>query len=73
VRLTEGIAGTTARVIETTPPRMDSGAGAPVIAEIRGPMAMGRFNVAWRTMSRDGHPVSGTFAFTFAAPAPPTR
>jgi hypothetical protein len=73
VRLTEGIAGSTARVIETTPPHMDSGADAPVIAEIRGPMALGRFNVAWHTMSRDGHAVSGTFKFSVAEPPLPRQ
>jgi methionine-rich copper-binding protein CopC len=53
--------------------RMGTGQHAPVIADIRGQVAPGRYSVAWRTMSRDGHAVSGTFAFTLAAPATPTH
>ncbi len=39
---------------------------APVVAPVQGMLAAGRYIVAWRTMSRDGHVVSGTFGFTVA-------
>jgi len=41
-----------------------------VAADVHGTLAGGRYQVRWRTMSRDGHPVSGQFAFTLAAPTP---
>jgi len=41
----------------------------PVVAGVPAGAAPGRYTVNWRTMSRDGHAVSGTFAFTLAAPA----
>lgn len=41
----------------------------PVVAGIPGTLEPGRYVVTWRTMSRDGHAVSGTFAFTLAASA----
>ena len=51
--------------------RVALGAVAPgsdtlsVVAPITGSLASGTYQVAWRSMSRDGHPVSGTFVFTF--------
>lgn len=39
---------------------------ATVVATPRGPLAHGRYTVAWRTMSHDGHPMRGTFHFTVA-------
>ena len=53
--------------------RMGTGTGAPVILDVHGTVAPGRYSVAWRTMSRDGHAVSGTFAFTLAAPGTPAQ
>ena len=41
-----------------------------VVAAVKGRMAPGSYTVAWRTMSKDGHVVRGTFAFRVgAAPA----
>ncbi|WP_432838614.1 copper resistance CopC family protein [Dactylosporangium sp. CA-092794] len=34
------------------------------------PLPPGEVQVAWRTVSADGHPIEGRFAFTNAAPAP---
>ena len=45
------------------------GDSALVIAAVKGTMAAGSYTVAWRTMSKDGHVVRGTFAFKVAAPA----
>jgi methionine-rich copper-binding protein CopC len=33
------------------------------------PLRSGNYQVAWRVVSADGHPVSGTFAFTVTLPA----
>ena len=54
----------------TIPVRASSGSNAPLVAALPRPLTNGRYSVAWRTMSRDGHVISGTFAFTVAAPAP---
>jgi len=40
---------------------------ALVVAPVKGKMAAGSYTVAWRTMSKDGHVVKGTFAFTVGA------
>jgi hypothetical protein len=45
------------------------GDSALVIAGVKGTMAAGSYTVAWRTMSKDGHVVRGTFAFKVAARA----
>jgi methionine-rich copper-binding protein CopC len=50
--------------------RLERTAGNPVAADVQGTLTGGRYLVRWRTMSRDGHPVSGRFAFTIAAPTP---
>ena len=47
-----------------------SGANAPLVATLPNPLTNGRYTVNWRTMSSDGHAVSGTFAFTVAAGTP---
>ena len=38
-----------------------------VLAAVKGRMAPGPYTVAWRTMSKDGHVVRGTFAFRVGA------
>jgi len=68
------ITGADSTALVLSPARMGTGAHAPVILDISGQVAPGRYGVAWRTMSRDGHAVNGTFSFTLAAPAaPPAR
>lgn len=42
---------------------------APLTAALAAPIAPGTYTVSWRTMSRDGHVVKGTFAFKVQAPA----
>ncbi|HEU4330891.1 MAG TPA: copper resistance CopC family protein [Lapillicoccus sp.] len=49
-------------------PRLD---GTTVHQPLLGGPA-GRYSVAWRATSADGHPVSGTFAFTAQAASPPS-
>ncbi len=46
-----------------------AGKDAPVVAPLLAPVKAGTYNVAWRTMSRDGHVVKGTYAFRIRAPA----
>ena len=43
------------------------GDSALVIAPVKGKMATGSYTVAWRTMSKDGHAVRGTFSFRVAS------
>jgi copper resistance protein C len=62
VRLT----GPDGAAVEVAAPANGDGANPPVVALVRGQLKPGRQQVTWRTMSRDGHAVSGTFAFTLA-------
>ena len=43
-------------------------AGAPLVATVGTQIAPGTYNVTWRTMSKDGHVVKGTFSFRLKAP-----
>ena len=45
------------------------GDSALVVAAVKAKMAAGAYTVTWRTMSKDGHVVRGTFAFRVGAPA----
>ena len=40
------------------------GQNPSVSANTRGPLAVGRYSLAWRTMAHDGHVMRGTIAFT---------
>ena len=46
-----------------------SGDSSAVVAGVKGKMLSGTYTVAWRTMARDGHVASGSFAFTVGAPS----
>lgn len=37
---------------------------APIEAKFAQPVGPGRYTVSWKTMSKDGHVVNGTFGFT---------
>ena len=54
----------------TVPVRQATGSNAPLVAALPRPLANGRYTVNWRTMSRDGHAINGTFAFTVATSSP---
>lgn len=45
-------------------PTRGTEADAPIEAKFTQPVAPGRYTVSWKTMSKDGHVVSGTFGFT---------
>lgn len=40
---------------------------APLVAKVEGTMAPGRYTIAWRTASSDGHAIRGTILFTVRA------
>jgi len=61
------LTGPGATAVELTP--LAKGDSALVTAGVKGAMAAGAYSVAWRTMSKDGHVVRGTFAFKVGAPA----
>lgn len=48
-----------------------SGSGTDVVQPLRAPLAPGQWTAAYRVLSPDGHPISGTITFT-VAPAPTT-
>jgi hypothetical protein len=43
--------------------------GKRVSAAIAAPLAVGKYDVSWRTLSRDGHAVAGKFSFTIDSAA----
>ena len=52
--------------VSSSAPRID---GDDVVTEVQPGAPAGRYTVEWRVTSDDGHPVSGTFAFTATAAA----
>jgi len=61
VRMT-GPAGRTVRL-----GRLRAGDDHSVVANVTGRLAAGRYTIAWRTMSHDGHPMRGTIPFRVRA------
>jgi hypothetical protein len=66
-----------AYVVVTGPAgRVDAGAaqvrGAVVAAGVRDDLASGRYTVAYRVVSDDGHPIEDSFTFQLTVPAPAT-
>jgi methionine-rich copper-binding protein CopC len=64
-------------VAVTGPDGVDRSSGAPVLQDgtrvvqaLAGPLAAGRWTVAYRVVARDGHPVVGSHVFDVAAAAP---
>ena len=45
------------------------GDGSSVVQALRSPLAPGTYQVAYRVLAADGHPVTGTFEITAVAPA----
>ncbi len=45
----------------------DAAKDAPLVAKIPKPLAAGAYVVTWKTMSKDGHVVNGTFGFGVVA------
>jgi methionine-rich copper-binding protein CopC len=45
------------------------GDGSSVSQALQGPLDAGTYRVAYRVLAADGHPITGSFAFTVAAPA----
>ena len=44
--------------------------GAPIVAPVGAALAPGHYEIAWRTMARDGHVLNGVIPFDVAATAP---
>jgi len=49
-----------------------AGTGTDVVQRLRAPLPAGAWTAAYRVLSADGHPVSGTFAFTVVPARRPT-
>jgi methionine-rich copper-binding protein CopC len=62
--------GTAVRVVGPDGSQAGEGAvqvsGSTVTQPLRRPLPAGAYKVTWRAISADGHPVSGTFAFSVA-------
>ncbi|WP_030268481.1 copper resistance CopC family protein [Micromonospora globosa] len=56
------------RTVPTSAPAVDGATGTVTIDE---PLGNGTYTVAYRVVSRDGHPVQGSYRFTMADPAAP--
>ncbi|MGV9373204.1 copper resistance CopC family protein [Micromonospora tulbaghiae] len=56
------------RTVSTSAPAVDGATGTVTIDE---PLGNGTYTVAYRVVSRDGHPVQGSYRFTVAYPAAP--
>ena len=57
------VALVTAAVMTAAPTRT-ADKGAPAVAMFTSPLTAGRYTVTWKAMSKDGHVVNGTIAFT---------
>lgn len=47
--------------------------GPKVLLPIRDGVGSGQYTVGYRVISEDGHPITGTYSFTLALPAPPVE
>lgn len=54
------------------PLRSPADSSSVLVASVVGPLAPGRYTVAWRTAGADGHPVRGRFEFVVASAVPGT-
>jgi copper resistance protein C len=50
-------------IVAMAKPTRGAAADAPIEAKFMQPVGAGRYTVSWKTMSKDGHVVSGTFGF----------
>ena len=57
------------RQVPTSAPAVNGATGTVTIDE---PLGNGTYTVAYRVVSRDGHPVQGSYRFTVADPTAPT-
>ncbi|MFF5115087.1 copper resistance protein CopC [Streptosporangium sp. NPDC000509] len=48
------------------------GAGDTVTSDVPEPLPAGKYVIAWRVVSSDGHPIEGEIPFTVTAPATPS-
>ena len=64
---TISLATATGALIAMSPVTRDHAKDAPLVALIPQPLANGAYKVTWKAMSKDGHVVRGTLAFTVGA------
>lgn len=57
-----------AKKVEVAPPRLDAADETEVMVDVKGSVGPGVYTVQWKTSSRDGHAIRGTFTFTVRAP-----
>jgi methionine-rich copper-binding protein CopC len=50
--------------VMTAAPTRAADKGAPAVAMFKSPLTAGGYKVTWKAMSKDGHVVNGTIAFT---------
>lgn len=58
------LADAAGRQVPLGAPQRGTGRTDPVRVQVKEALAAGRYTVSWKTSSRDGHPIRGTFAFT---------
>lgn len=58
--------------VMTSVPKADS-TGKQILVSLNAVLSAGKYEVNWRTLSRDGHAVAGKFAFTIDSTANATR
>jgi methionine-rich copper-binding protein CopC len=63
------LAAADGKAITVSAPRRGTGAKDPVEADIKQALAAGSYTVSWKTSSKDGHPITGDFAFTVKSAA----
>lgn len=57
------------KAISLGSPSRGPGAKDPVEVDVKQLLSAGTYTVSWKTASRDGHPISGDFAFSVKAAA----
>ena len=61
-------------VLDAAQAHFESGAASvagEVVSQAVTALPAGAYTVSWRVVAADGHPVTGTYAFSIAAPRPP--
>jgi methionine-rich copper-binding protein CopC len=61
------VTGADAKVVTIGPVTVDTAAKAPAVVAVKQALTPGKYTVAWKVVGADGHPMEGTFAFTFRA------
>jgi copper transport protein len=68
-----GITGPDGHPVDGLDPAADPDDGSTLVAHLPRPLPEGTYAVAWRVISLDGHPVTGSFAFAVGSVSAPLR